>query len=325
MPFRQALLAWYSRVKRDLPWRRTRDPYAIWISEIMLQQTRVAAALPFYECFMRRFPTVQTLADASEPEVLAQWAGLGYYSRARNLHKTARAVVAAGGQFPANLEALLALAGIGAYTAAAIASIAYDLPHAAVDGNLLRVLARLDNDPSDIANPRTRSRFTERAQALLDPKRPGEFNQAMMELGATVCLPKSPRCEGCPVVSHCAAHAAGRQSELPVKLRRQAKVEIEIVALLIVRNGRILLTERAADAGQMAGFWELPDTSALPRAAVGREAGEFHHTITHHHYRYRVHFAEHSGRIPKSMAWKNLAEIDGVLLTTAAKKALRWR
>ena len=288
----------------------------------MLQQTRVAAALPFYERFLRRFPTVEALAAAAEADVLAHWAGLGYYSRARNLHKAAQAVVEAGGGFPATLDALLKLPGIGDYTAAAIGSMAFGLPCAAVDGNLLRVIARLDNDPSDIGNPRTRARFTERAQALLDRKHPGEFNQAMMELGATVCLPKSPRCGKCPVVAFCEGRRAERESELPVKARKRGKIEIEVVALVIRRRGRILLRRRADDAGQMAGFWELPDALGLPDALIGRPVGEVRHTITHHHYRYRVHLADWSGRARKPLAWIGLKKLNAILLTTAARKSL---
>jgi A/G-specific adenine glycosylase len=320
--FGLALLEWYDRTKRDLPWRRTRDPYSIWISEIMLQQTRVAAALPFYERFLSRFPTIELLAGAIEADVLAHWAGLGYYSRARNLHKAARAVVAAGRGFPRDYDALLELPGIGDYTAAAIGSIAFDLPRAAVDGNLLRVLARLDNDPSDIGNARTRARFTKRAEELMDTRRPGEFNQGLMELGATICLPKSPRCGECPVRPYCAAYAAGRQRELPVKVRKLNKIDLNVTVLIIRNRNRILLRQRPADAGQMAGFWELPIAAEFPAAGVEDEIGKIRHTITHHNYLYRVHLASWSGRPPKPMAWKDLNLFDEILLTTAAKKAL---
>ena len=290
----------------------------------MLQQTRVAAALPFYERFMKRFPTVAELAQAVEADVLGHWAGLGYYSRARNVHKASQFVCAAGGIFPDRHQALLDLPGVGDYTAAAIGSIAFDLPHAAVDGNLLRVLARLDNDPSDIGNTRTRARFTERAQELLDPLHPGDFNQAMMELGATVCVPKTPRCGECPVENFCEGRAAGRQTELPVKSGRQAKVEIDVVALVIRQGDCILLKQRSAGAGQMAGFWELPDAAAMPMARVGAPLGEVRHTITHHHYRYEVRAAALLGTTASApYAWKRWNKLDELLLTTAAKKALR--
>ena len=286
----------------------------------MLQQTRVAAALGFYERFMKRFPTVASLANALESDVLAQWAGLGYYSRARNLHKAAKAI---NGEFPNRYDSLLSLPGIGEYTAAAIGSIAFDLPYAAVDGNLLRVLARLNNDPSDIGNPRVRGRFTTRAQELLDPSCPGDFNQAMMELGATICVPKTPRCGECPVQEHCAAYAAGRQTELPVKGRPQTKVEIEVTALVIFSGDRILLIQRSSEADQMPGFWELPDTQTLHSAKVGDEVGQVRHAITHHNYRYSVRLAEWSGKLPGGFAWKHRNELSEILLTTATKKALQ--
>jgi A/G-specific adenine glycosylase len=322
--FRRVLLAWYARVKRDLPWRRTRDPYAIWISEIMLQQTRVAAALPYYERFLRRFPDAASLASAPEADVLSLWAGLGYYSRARNLHRAAKAIVASGGRFPETYEGLLELPGIGEYTAAAIGSMAFDLPRAAVDGNLLRVLARLDNDTSDIGSPKVRTRFALRAEELICHKRPGEFNQALMELGATVCVPKSPRCGECPVRTFCAGLAAGRAAELPVKLRQLKSVEATITILLIQSRNRILLSQRPLDARQMAEFWELPEASTVPLAEIGREIGEVRHTITRHNYIYRIHLAEWRGRAARPLAWKRVDELSGVLLTTASRKALEY-
>ena len=312
--FQRALLGWYELVKRDLPWRRSRDPYRIWISEIMLQQTRVAAAIPFYERFLARFPSLEALASAAELDVLEYWAGLGYYSRARNLHRAARQMA---GVFPSTVEGLLALPGVGEYTAAAIGSMAFGLPVAAVDGNLLRVIARLENDAGDVASPVTRKRFTVRAQALLDQRFPGEFNQAMMELGATVCVPKAPRCGVCPVAALCAGRAAGRASELPIKGRKQAKVEIELTVLVIRRGAEVLLSRRGDREGQMAGFWELPVVGfgGIP----GREVGEVRHTITHYNYLYRVHAGEWKGSLRDGLAWKRP---DEVLLTTAAKKAL---
>src|SRR5436853_2803564 len=184
------LLAWYRKSHRDLPWRGTTDPYRIWVSEIMLQQTRAVAVIPYYERFLARFPTVATLAAAPEQDVLALWAGLGYYSRARNLRRAAQAIVAAGG-FPRDYDAIRALPGIGDYTAAAVASIAFSLPHAVLDGNVMRVVARVENEGADIGTVRTRERFRAVAQEWLVPDDPGHFNQALMELGATVCLPRT--------------------------------------------------------------------------------------------------------------------------------------
>ena len=192
------LIAWYERVHRDLPWRRTSDPYRVWVSEIMLQQTRAQAVVPYFERFLDRFPTVDALAAAHEEDALALWSGLGYYSRARNLVRAARTIHAAGA-FPDDRAGLRALPGVGDYTAAAIASIAFGRPHAVLDGNVLRVVARVENDAAEIGSARTRERFRAIAQAWLDPLRPGAFNQALMELGATVCLPKNPRCSACPL------------------------------------------------------------------------------------------------------------------------------
>ena len=200
--------------------------------------------------------------------------------------------------------------------------MAFDLPRAAVDGNLMRVLARLDNDPSDIGSPTTRARFTKRAEELICHKNPGEFNQALMELGAMICLPRSPHCGECPVRAFCAGLAAGRAAELPVKVRLQKSVQSIVTILLIRSRNRILLSQRALDARQMAGFWELPDASTLPTAEIGREIGEVRHTITHHHYRYRVHLAEWRGRPAMPLAWKGLHQMSEVLLTTASRKAL---
>src|SRR5579862_6586746 len=193
------LLAWYDARHRDLPWRSTTDPYRIWVSEVMLQQTRAEAVIPYYERFLERFPNAAALAVASEQEVLAWWSGLGYYSRARHLHKAAR-LVADG--FPKTYETIRELPGVGDYTAAAIGSIAFGLPHAVVDGNVLRVVARIENDAADIAAPRTRERFRTVAQNWLEQAPAdsfGAFNQALMELGATICLPRNPACTTCPV------------------------------------------------------------------------------------------------------------------------------
>ena len=202
------MLEWYEHNRRDLPWRRTRDPYRILVSEIMLQQTRAEVVIPYYQRFLKRFPDAGTLAQAKEADVLACWSGLGYYSRARNLQAAARAITATEG-FPRDYASLRALPGVGPYTAAAVSSIAFDQPCAVLDGNVLRVLARITNDSSDIASARTRAGFQRVADGLLAPECPGEFNQAMMELGATICLPRVPTCSFCPVAEFCEARKAG--------------------------------------------------------------------------------------------------------------------
>ena len=320
-PLAPLLAEWYRSGHRDLPWRRSNDPYRIWVSEIMLQQTRAQAVIPYYERFLERFPDAPALAAASEDEVLALWSGLGYYSRARNLRRAA-AVVAAAGGFPRDYPAIRALPGIGDYTAAAIASIAFGLPHAVLDGNVLRVIARVEGDASDISSPRTRERFRSVAQSWLDPEAPGVFNQALMELGATVCLPRDPSCLLCPLASLCRARREGRASQLPVKLGRKEPVRIEGVLLVVHRRGRVLLRQRAPDDRRMPGFWDLPTAEDLPRAARGRTFGSIRHTITHHHYTWTVVEAE--ARVTRApFRWFALSGLTEIPLCTTARKALK--
>ena len=318
------LVEWYARGHRDLPWRRTRDPYRIWISEIMLQQTRAAAVGPYYERFLARFPTVEALAAAPEEQVLALWSGLGYYSRARNLLRAARAVVEAGA-FPRDYDSLRRLPGVGDYTAAAIASIAFGAPRAVLDGNVLRVVARVENDAADIAAPATRNRFRAIAQGWLAAHDPAAFNQALMELGATVCLPRNPQCGACPVARCCEARAGGTAGQLPVKLRRQPAVRLEEVLLLLASRGRVLLRQRESHVRRMAGFWDLPAASDLPRARLGAAIGEFRHTITHHHYRLTLVRASASPPVPGKppFRWFPHQELAEIPLSTVARKGLR--
>jgi A/G-specific adenine glycosylase len=320
---RRALLRWYDARKRDLPWRQNQDFYPVWISEIMLQQTRAQAVIPYYARFLARFPSVEALAASSEEDVLTLWAGLGYYSRARNLRRAAQQISQAGG-FPQDYAALRALPGIGDYTAAAIGSIAFALRHAVLDGNVMRVVARVANDASDIGAARTRDCFRAIAQSWLDAPplaAPGPFNQAMMELGATVCLPKNPLCGACPIAAGCAAREAGTAAQLPVKLRRATPVKIEETLLIVRRGERILLRQRAPDASRMPGFWELPAPADLPRARVQRNLGEIRHTITHHHYRFTIAVA--AARAPKGpFQWFSAAELDYVPLSATVRKAL---
>jgi A/G-specific adenine glycosylase len=315
------LLAWYARGHRDLPWRNTRDPYAIWVSEIMLQQTRAQAVIPYYQRFLERFPTVAALAAAAEDEVLAQWSGLGYYSRARNLRRAAQQIAAAGG-FPQDYDAIRALPGIGDYTAAAVGSIAFDLPFAVLDGNVLRVVARVANDAADISAARTRERFREIAQQWLDPREPGHFNQALMELGATVCLPRNPLCLLCPLAACCLARQEGTAAQLPVKLRKTAPVRLNGTLLVVLNRGRILLRQRHAAASRMAGFWDLPAPEDLPAARLGARIGEIRHTITHHHYTLEVRSA--TAQLPDAhgFRWFTIAQLAEIPFSTTARKAL---
>jgi len=304
---RQKLTRWYDRAKRDLPWRKTRDPYAIWISEVMLQQTRVAAVIPYYERFLKRFPTPASLARAPESELLTMWAGLGYYSRARNLQKAAQQITASA-TFPKDYESILTLAGIGPYTAAAIASISFGLPHAVVDGNVKRVLARWTDNANVDAQPL--------ADRLLDPVDPARWNQAVMELGATICVPRTPHCPECPVRANCAAYRAGTQNDLPLKRAKPRPEQLERTLLIIRRNRSILLTP----SPRVKGFWDLPEH--VPQSRAGAKLGEFRHTITHRHYRFTVKEAT-ARTAPADSRWHAMNELAKIPLSTTAKKALR--
>jgi A/G-specific adenine glycosylase len=290
----------------------------------MLQQTRARAAIPYYQRFIERFPTVAALASAGEEEVLTLWSGLGYYARARNLLRAARQVAAAAGAFPREYDDIRALPGVGDYTAAAIASMAFQLPCAVVDGNVLRVVARVENDAADIASPRTRERFRAVAQSWLDPRHPGLFNQALMELGATVCLPGKPRCRVCPLSSLCRARESGTVLELPVKLRKTRPVRIAGALLLVRKGRRILLRQREPGASRMAGFWDLPAPEDLPGAPTAQVFGEFRHTITHHHYTFTVlAAAAPTGRTRPPFRWFDPAALTRIPLSTTARKALK--
>jgi len=265
--FRRRLLAWFSARKRDLPWRRTKDPYRIWLSEIMLQQTRVAAVVPYFESFLARFPDMQALARARDEAVLSHWAGLGYYSRARNLLRAAQEIYARhGGRFPNEYEAALALPGIGRYTAAAVLSIAYGKPLAVLDGNVARALARLGAVRGELRAPALWRKLEATAQNLLAPKTAGDWNQAMMELGATVCTPKSPKCGECPVANWCRARELGIAEQLPDARKKRAQVKITLAAaVLLDPRGRTLLVRQAGGDGALfSRMWQFPalETSA---------------------------------------------------------------
>ncbi len=270
-PTRRILIDWYHQHRRDLPWRRSEDPYAIWISETMLQQTRVDSVIPYYERFLARFPDIDALACAEADDVLGLWAGLGYYSRARNLLKAARIVRDRhGGALPDSAEALRELPGIGRYTAGAVASIAFDRPEPAVDGNVARVLARLHEIREDPKTPQTQRRLWDEAAALARGANPGDLNQALMELGASVCTPKNPRCPECPLRRRCSARRAGDPESLPVKTRRAQPQRVAAVAGWVVRRGRALAVRRPP-RGLLGGLWELPG-GALARAEAPETA-----------------------------------------------------
>lgn len=264
---RAALLKWFQGAARDLPWRRTRDPYAIWVSEIMLQQTRVDTVLRYYDAFIGKFPTTHALAGATQDAVMAAWSGLGYYRRARLLHAGVREVVAQyEGVVPREVEARRALPGVGRYTAGAIGSIAFGAEEPIVDGNVARVLCRLhaiDTAPED---KRTQAFLWQEAEALVRGKDPGALNQALMELGATVCTKGAPKCEACPVQKYCDAYAQGRVAEIPRAKTRTAPKRWQLVALVATRGDTVLLTR--GDGSLFGGLWNLPmlDGHGLPDA-----------------------------------------------------------
>ncbi|WP_203248622.1 A/G-specific adenine glycosylase [Sporosarcina beigongshangi] len=261
--FREALLSWYHREKRDLPWRHTSNPYYIWVSEIMLQQTRVDTVIPYYERFIDSFPTMEILASANENDLLKMWEGLGYYSRARNLQMGVREVVENyGGEVPDTRQEISKLKGVGPYTAGAVLSIAFGVPEHAVDGNVMRVMSRLLLIEEDIAIPRTKKIFETVVMELIDRKDPSSFNQGLMELGATICTPK-PKCLLCPVRDFCNAFHEGRQEELPVKTKKTTMKVIPVASFAIQnKQGEWLLRQRPAK-GLLAGLWEFPMVERL--------------------------------------------------------------
>ena len=279
-PFTTLLLDWFRENRRPLPWRETRDPYAIWLSEVILQQTRIAQGTAYWQRFIERWPTVEDLAAATEDEVLREWQGLGYYSRARNLHAAARQIVELG-HFPNTMEEIRRLKGVGDYTAAAIASIAFDLPEAVVDGNVYRVLARHFGIETPINSTEGKKTFKALAQELLPPSEASAFNQAMMDFGAVQCVPQSPRCANCPLIESCAAFREGRVEELPVKLKKLQVKTRHLTFVYIRCNGYTAIHRRGAgDIWQ--GLWEPPcvqNDDLLKNAKLLRS--NVKHVLTH--------------------------------------------
>jgi len=343
--FRRALLGWYDATARDLPWRRTKDPYRIWLSEVMLQQTRVETVIPYYQRFTERFPTVEALAAAPLDDVLRLWAGLGYYSRARNLHRAARHVAnELGGEFPLSDEALRVLPGVGDYTAAAIASIAFDEPAAVLDGNVKRVLARVCAIEQPIDEARTLRALRAAADELLPRRRAGDFNQALMELGAVVCLPRAPRCDACPVRRACDGATAGIAADLPVRSRAKNVTSVSAVAGVVVDRGKWLMVRRP-ERGLLGGLWELPGEEFTRgrassgrlercllrdfgvRVSVGPRYGIVEHVFTHRVLRVHIYVSAYqSGRVvpARHTAWRwvDAEALEELALSALARKTL---
>ena len=259
LSFRQKLLTWYDANKRDLPWRRSKNPYHIWVSEIMLQQTRVDTVIPYYERFLDWFPTVESLANAPEERLLKAWEGLGYYSRVRNMQTAAQQIMNEfEGKFPSTYEGISSLKGIGPYTAGAISSIAFNLPQPAVDGNVMRVLARLFEVNHDIGNPSNRKIFQAMMEVLIDPDRPGDFNQALMDLGSDIEAPVNPRPEESPVKEFSAAYQHGTMERYPIKAPKKKPIPIYLKALVVQNSQGQFLLEKNESEKLLAGFWHFP-------------------------------------------------------------------
>ena len=331
------LLDWYDANRRVLPFRGTRDPYAVWISEIMLQQTRTDTVSGYYTRFLNRFPNIAALAQADEQEVLKYWEGLGYYSRARNLHKAAQIMQREyGGRFPTTYEGVRALPGVGDYTAAAVASIAYRLPYPAIDGNLTRVLARVHGVREDVGRPSVKRLIHELGEREIDRERPGDWNQALMDLGATICVPGTPDCARCPLQAQCDAYAQGDADQLPIRAAARPPVPVDVGVGLVIAEGRVLTIKR--DAALLKGLWTFllcegdstPEGMARKLEALGMQAnrisplGEARHVFTHRIWNmqlYRVDLPAMPGRTAGQ--WADAQTLTGLPLPTAMKAARR--
>ncbi|MDP3386161.1 MAG: A/G-specific adenine glycosylase [Eubacteriales bacterium] len=355
MTLQHKLLDWYMQYHRKLPFRESHDPYNIWISEIMLQQTQMDTVIPYYERFMARFPTVTELANAQEEEVFKMWEGLGYYSRARNLIKCARIIEDDyDGVFPDDYEKALKLPGIGSYTAGAVLSIAYNLKHPAVDGNVMRVLSRIYKMEEDIASPKSKKIFEAKILTIM-PDDPRHFNQALMELGALICTPKSPKCSTCPINSCCMAFEMDLQDRLPVKTQKQKNKNLHLAVAIIRQGDTILFTK--SDKGLLSGLWGFPSTEGESKATVKEklmtvlnnelkieikdtvEVGKEKHVFTHKTWLmavYRITSDSRSVCQEKASiketdepydfetAWIALDEIENYAISTAFRKVLKY-
>lgn len=331
------LLAWYDRNARELPWRGIHDPYRTWVSETMLQQTRVETVLGYYARFLERFPTLVDLAAAPQDDVLKLWEGLGYYSRARNLHKGAKQVLSDyGGVIPSEPEKLRKISGIGPYTAGAIASIAYDKPVPAVDGNVIRVVSRLRGIRDNVGIPSVKRLLEQEAAALVPDERPGDFNQALMDLGAGICVPGTPACERCPLSGICDAFDAGDAEEIPVLPRKNPPKLLQYDVCLILSGKRILLRQRTE--AMLHGLWVYPmlegrqPLSKLPSAirrslklsvSELQQAGEARHVFTHQVWQMRllVMQAPDGAQAPAGMVFASAEEMEALAIPTAMKAA----
>jgi A/G-specific adenine glycosylase len=334
---RKALLKWFDRHQRDLPWRRTRDPYAIWLSEIMLQQTQVSTVIPYWERFLARFPSVHLLAEAPLDDVLGLWRGLGYYSRARLLHRAAQTVVAEhAGKWPSNADDLRTLPGFGRYTAGAVASIAFGEEAPLVDGNVARVFSRwflIEGEPGNKAREETLWNY---AEVCVRGERPGDWNQALMELGATVCVKHEPSCRLCPVSEHCQARKAGREHELPPARQRAAPKAMHLYCA-VARKGNQVLLGRRENRGLFGGLWELPSSLKLlglstlvgAKGPAPARLGKVERVLTHRKLTLELFAVRAPGKLPKPMApyaqlkWTKVDALGDLGISSAMQAALK--
>jgi A/G-specific adenine glycosylase len=341
------LLAWWDQGHDKLPWRETDDPYAIWVSEVMLQQTQVSTVMPYFRAWMTQFPTVELLAAASLDAVLKAWEGLGYYSRARNLHRAARQLVEEGeGQLPADVGALRKLPGIGRYTAGAIASIAFGRRAAVVDGNVVRVLARLEDLTDDVTRPATKQVVWELAESLVPAERPGDYNQALMELGRKVCRPAQPLCHRCPAAEICQARRAGTQPDRPVRPPRMRTPHVAVTAGVIWRGDRVLIAKRPPE-GMLGGLWEFPGgkqdrgeslVECLKREIreelgieieVGEEVLTINHAYTHFRITLHVFECRYASGVAEAIeaaefVWVSTDDLDDYAFPVTDQQIVRW-
>ncbi|KIL50806.1 DNA glycosylase [Jeotgalibacillus alimentarius] len=346
--FGEDLVGWFEQEMRELPWRESRDPYRVWVSEIMLQQTRVDTVIPYYNRFMEQFPSVEALAYAPEEDVLKVWEGLGYYSRARNLQSAVREVHESyQGIVPDNLKEISSLKGVGPYTAGAILSIAYGKPEPAVDGNVMRVMSRILSIDDDIAKPASRKKFEAAVRAIIYEENPSYFNQALMELGAIVCTPTSPSCFLCPVQSHCTAFAEGTQHELPVKSKKKAAKTVELLTVIAENNKGKVLISRRPEQGLLANMWEFPSFERTPGLNAGQQMTDYlqsdheveailteekwmtqDHIFTHLVWKMQVGRLNVTNEpvLTEQMKWVDQAEIEKVAMPVSHRKiANAWK
>jgi A/G-specific adenine glycosylase len=339
--FADDLINWYQSIKRDLPWRENQDPYRVWISEIMLQQTQVSTVIPYFLRFVSRFPTVYDLANAIEEDVLKAWEGLGYYSRARNLQTAAKTIVLEhDGEFPKDYDSILALKGIGTYTAGAISSIAFDNPKPAVDGNVMRVMSRVLDIWDDIALAKTKKQFEIIIEEIISQEDPSSYNQGLMELGALICTPKAQACFKCPVSAHCLAYQKGHDDQLPVKVSKTKQTSVSMMTGIVQdESGRFLMRKRP-ELGLLANMWEFVQSEGKTfddlkehlshhyniELSGGELQGEVKHVFSHRIWNMHVFKAKMTGEVelPSHLRWMTEVELEEVPISTAHKKVMSY-